>query len=85
MFTEISNIAVMNSSEEYKNNLLNFDLQSFLRECAGLTSIQLKKLYPDTYRMLAVQLALYPKAIHKLPESNLESLWILANGKPLKN
>lgn len=68
MFTEISNIAVMSSPEEYKNNLLNFDLQSFLTECAGLTSIQLKKLYPDTYRVLAGQLEHYPKAIHKLPE-----------------
>jgi hypothetical protein len=59
---------IMNQDVEYKNNLLKFDLQSFLKECDGLTSIQLKKLYPDTYRVLAVQLALYPKAIHKLPE-----------------
>lgn len=57
----------MNSAEEYKNNLLIFDLQSFLKEYYGSTSIQLKKNFPDTYKLLAAQLALYPKAKGKLP------------------
>jgi hypothetical protein len=58
----------MNSPEEYKNNLLKFDLQSFLKEYAGLSSLQLKKIFPDNYKLLAAQLALYPKAVSKLPK-----------------
>ncbi len=57
----------MNSAEEYKNNLLKFELQSFLKEYYGSTSIQLKKNFPDTYKLLAAQLTLYPKAKDKLP------------------
>lgn len=58
----------MSSPEEYKNNLLKFDLQSFLKDYAGLSSLQLKKLFPDTYKLLSAQLALYPKAALKLPD-----------------
>lgn len=58
----------MSSPEEYKNNLLKFDLQSFLKEYAGFTSIKLKKIFPGNYKLLAAQLALYPKAVSKLPE-----------------
>ncbi len=58
----------MNSVEEYKNNLLKFDLQSFLKDYYKATSIQLKKLFPEIYKLLIAQLALYPKAIKKLPE-----------------
>ena len=57
----------MNSTEEYKNNLLKFDIQSFLKEYYGSTSIQLKKKFPDTYKLLAAQLTLYQKAKDKLP------------------
>ena len=57
----------MSSPEEYKNNLLKFDLQSFLKDYAGLSSLQLKKLFPDRYKLLAAQLALYPKGVSKLP------------------
>jgi ubiquinone/menaquinone biosynthesis C-methylase UbiE len=67
MFTEISNIAVMSSEEEYKNNLFKFDLQSFLEDHKGSGSLQLKKTFPATYKLLASQLALYPKAMEKLP------------------
>ena len=67
MFTEITNIAVMSSPEEYKNNLLKFDLQSFLKEYAGFSSLQLKKIFPNNYKLLAAQLTLYPKAVSKLP------------------
>ncbi len=58
----------MSSPEEYKNNLLKFDLQSFLQDYAGSTSLNLKKAFPDYYKLLAAQLALYPKAILKLPK-----------------
>ena len=58
----------MSSPEEYKNNLLKFDLQSFLKDYAGLSSLQLKKIFPHTYKLLAAQLALYPKAVSKLPD-----------------
>ncbi len=57
----------MNSKEEYKNNLFKFDLQSFLESYKGYSSIQLKKDFPSTYKLLASQLALYPKAAQKLP------------------
>lgn len=57
----------MNPREEYKNNLLKFDLQSFLKDYRGSTSLHLKKLFPNTYKLLASQLALYPKAKDKLP------------------
>ncbi len=58
----------MSSPEEYKNNLLKFDLQSFLKDYAGSTSLNLKKEFPDNYKLLAAQLDLYPKAVSKLPE-----------------
>lgn len=58
----------MSSPEEYKNNLLKFDLQSFLKEYAGLSSLELKKIFPVDYILLASQLSLYPKASLKLPE-----------------
>ncbi|HMQ78216.1 MAG TPA: hypothetical protein PKE39_04840 [Ignavibacteria bacterium] len=58
----------MSSPEEYKNNLLKFDLQSFLKEYSGLSSLQLKKKFPRDYKLLASQLSLYPKAVSKLPE-----------------
>lgn len=58
----------MSSPEEYKNNLLKFDLQSFLKDYAGATSLKLKKVFPENYKLLAAQLALYPKAISKLPK-----------------
>ncbi|NOS83568.1 MAG: hypothetical protein HOP31_00375 [Ignavibacteria bacterium] len=58
----------MSSPEEYKNNLLKFDLQSFLKDYAGSTSLNLKKEFPDNYKLLAAQLALYPKAVSKLPK-----------------
>lgn len=58
----------MSSPEEYKNNLLKFDLQSFLKEYAGLSSLELKKIFPVDYKLLASQLSLYPKASLKLPE-----------------
>lgn len=58
----------MNSAEEYKNNLLKFELQSFLKDYHKTTSIQLKKIFPETYKLLAAQLSLYQKAVKKLPE-----------------
>ncbi len=58
----------MSSPEEYKNNLLKFDFQSFLKEYAGLSSLELKKTFPVDYKLLASQLALYPKASVKLPD-----------------
>jgi hypothetical protein len=64
---EFLNIAVMNHEEEYKNNLFKFDLQLFLEKYKGSSAVQLKKDFPDTYRLLASQLALYPKAAGKLP------------------
>ncbi|MEO8513969.1 MAG: hypothetical protein ABI543_10445 [Ignavibacteria bacterium] len=67
MFTDFSNIAVMSYEEEYKNNLFKFDLQSFLKNYEGYSSIQLKKEFPGTYKLLAAQLSLYSKAIDKLP------------------
>ena len=67
MLPEFTNIAVMSSPEEYKNNLLKFDLQSFLNDYAGATSLNLKNSFPENYRLFAAQLALYPKAARKLP------------------
>jgi len=58
----------MSSPEEYKNNLLKFDLQSFLKDYAGASSLNLKKAFPDNYKLLAAQLALYPKANTKMPK-----------------
>ena len=58
----------MSSPEEYKNNLLKFDLQSFLKDYAGASSLNLKKAFPDNYKLLAAQLALYPKANTKVPK-----------------
>ena len=63
----ISKYCGMNPQEEYKNNLLKFDLQSFLNDFDGFTSLRLKKLFPDLYKLLASQLAIYPKAKSKLP------------------
>lgn len=60
-------ITVMNSPEEYKNNLLKFDLQSFLTEYRGYNALKLKKIFPGIYKLLAAQLALYDKATKKLP------------------
>lgn len=57
----------MNSPEEYKNNLLKFDLQSFLKEYNGYNALKLTKNFPGTYKLLAAQLALYDKAKKKLP------------------
>ena len=67
MLPEITNIAIMSSAEEYKNNLLKFDLQSFLKEYAGKSALKIKKQYPELYNLLAQQPELYPKAIRKLP------------------
>ncbi len=53
--------------EEYKNNLISFDLQSFLKKYAGKSAIQVKKDYPAIYRILSAQLELYPRAAQKLP------------------
>lgn len=57
----------MSSPEEYKNNLLNIDLQSFLNSYKEYDALKLKSIFPDTYKLLAAQLSLYPKAIKKLP------------------
>ena len=57
----------MTQLEEYKNNLLSFDLQSFLKNYAGKTAIQVKKDFPAIYRVLSAQLELYPRASEKLP------------------
>jgi len=52
---------------EYKNSLLNFDLQSFLYKYNCYNSIQLKKIFPKLYLILAQQLAVYTKAAKKHP------------------
>ncbi len=52
---------------EYKDNLLNFDLKSFLEEYTEKDVFRLKDLYPDDYKLLAEQIKLYPKAKEKLP------------------
>lgn len=57
----------MNSHEEYKNNLLKFDLQSFLTDYRGYNILSLRKKFPGMYKLLAAQLALYDKAKKKLP------------------
>ncbi|HMT10562.1 MAG TPA: hypothetical protein PKA39_02945, partial [Ignavibacteria bacterium] len=54
--------------EEYKNNLISFDLQSFLKKYAGKSAMQVKKDFPAIYRVLSAQLELYPRAAGKLPE-----------------
>ena len=68
-FNEISfyKYCRMNSEETYKNTLIKFDLQTFLKNNEGITSLQLKKPYPDLYKLLAAQILLYPKAAKKLP------------------
>jgi len=58
----------MTPTEEYKNNLLSFDLQSFLKRYAGKSAIQIKKDFPAIYLVLAAQLEIYPRAAEKLPE-----------------
>lgn len=58
----------MSQIEEYKNNLLSFDLQSFLERYEGKSAIQVKKDFPGIYRVLSAQLELYPRAAQKLPE-----------------
>ncbi len=58
----------MSTAAEYKNNLLKFDLQSFLNFYTGYSALKLKSIFPDTYKLLASQLALYPKAVNKLTE-----------------
>ena len=58
----------MTQIEEYKNNLLSFDLQSFLKKYAGFSAMQVKKDFPAIYRVLSAQLELYPRAAEKLPE-----------------
>ncbi len=58
----------MTPTEEYKNNLLSFDLQSFLKRYAGESAMRIKKEFPAIYRILAAQLELYPRAAEKLPE-----------------
>lgn len=67
LIAEFLNIAEMSSAEEYKNNLLNFDLQSFLNDFNGSDIPKLKKLYPGNYKLLYEQLLTYPKAAKKLP------------------
>jgi hypothetical protein len=64
---KIPNIAEMNAETEYKNSLINFDLQTFLKEHEGSSALQLKKKYPALYRILASQLRLYSRASKKLP------------------
>ena len=66
----------MNSREEYKNNLLKFDLQSFLENYKGYSSVKLKKDFPATYKLLASQLALYTKATQKLPLFTSKSCYL---------
>lgn len=58
----------MSQTEEYKNNLISFDLQSFLKRYDGKTAVQVKKDFPALYRILSAQLELYPRAVQKLPE-----------------
>lgn len=58
----------MSQTEEYKNNLISFDLQSFLERYEGKSAIQVKKDFPALYRILSAQLELYPRAAKKLPE-----------------
>ncbi|MBE2217909.1 MAG: hypothetical protein IAE90_06900 [Ignavibacteria bacterium] len=58
----------MTQIEEYKNNLISFDLQSFLKKYAGNSAMQVKKDYPELCRVLSAQIALYPGAAEKLPE-----------------
>jgi len=41
---------------------------SFLKDYAGASSLNLKKAFPDNYKLLAAQFTLYPKAILKMPE-----------------
>jgi len=70
----------MISPEEYKNNLLKFDLQSFLNDYSGESSLALKKMFPDTYKLLAAQLTLYPKAVSKLPAFTSSYCYLTTKG-----
>jgi hypothetical protein len=54
--------------KEYKDNLLNIDLKSFLEEYTEKDVFRLRNLYPEDYKLLAEQIKLYPKAKEKLPE-----------------
>ncbi len=74
----ISKYCGMNPQEEYKNNLLEFDLQSFLAEHVEYSVPALKKKYPQLYKILASQLAIYPKASLKLPKFTAKYCYLTA-------
>lgn len=56
-----------NINDLNKDNLLSFDLKSFLGTYTEKDVLKLKRLFPEGYILLSEQLKLYPKAAEKLP------------------
>lgn len=56
-----------NINDLNKDNLLSFDLKSFLSTYTEKDVLKLKRLFPEGYILLSEQLKLYPKAAEKLP------------------